>query len=82
MIILIDVLEDPAGRPWLALDSCLEHGVLPPTTSLLFTIVSVLPAYAPDSSCVNSAAPNLELAWATFRHISRHSRWSAGPYGT
>ncbi len=80
-LMLIKVLDDPTGRPWLALDSCLEHGVLPPIASLLFTTVSMVPAYVFDSSYINSTGPILGFAWVPSKNVNRHPRWSASPDG-
>jgi len=77
---LIQVLDDPTGRPWLALDSCLEHGVLPPIASLLFTTVSMVPVYVFDSSYIDSTGLILGLAWVPSENINRYPRWNASPY--
>jgi len=61
-LMLIKVLDDATGRPWLTLDSCLEHDILPPTISLLFTTVSIVTIYVFDSSYINRTGPILGFA--------------------
>ena len=76
-LMLIKVLDDPTGRTSLALDSCLEHGILAPITSLLFMTVIIVPGYVFDSSYINSTGPI--LGFAPSKNVNRHPRWIASP---